>query len=117
MITTSIKRNWRIEMEQKKRVGRPKKTETLKETKAPVIGTNVEVKGMDVKKEPVAEGLIKIGMSQGLTKNMGNYESYRCDLWMEKVVPENKVDEAVVEMHDSITECLTAMCESQGIEL
>lgn len=92
-----------------KKVGRPKKTNT------PV--SDVAVKDVSVRKEPVAEGMIKIGMSQGLTKNMGNYESYRCDLWMEKVVAEEEVDAVVVEMHESITECLAAMCESQGIEL
>lgn len=97
-------------MESKRKVGRPKKD-------APVIGTNVEVKNVSVRKEPIAEGMVKIGMSQGITKNMGNYESYRCDLWLEKVVAEKDLDTTVVEMHESITECLSAMCESQGIEL
>lgn len=83
----------------------------------PAFTENVAVKDVSVRKEPMAEGMVKIGMSQGITKNMGNYESYRCDLWLEKVVAEDELDNAVVEMHESIMECLSAMCESQGIEL
>ena len=83
----------------------------------PVVAMDVALKEVSVRKEPVAEGMVKIGMSQGITKNMGNYESYRCDLWLEKVVAEDDLDNAVVEMHESITECLDAMCDSQGIEL
>lgn len=83
----------------------------------PAFATDVAVKDVSVRKEPMADGMVKIGMSQGITKNMGNYESYRCDLWLEKVVAEGDLDNAVVEMHESITECLAAMCDSQGIEL
>ena len=83
----------------------------------PVTVNNVMLKDASVRKEMLDDGKIKVGMSQGITKNMGNYESYRCDMWLEKVVAEEDLDNAVVEMHESIMECLSAMCESQGIEL
>lgn len=52
-------------------------------------------------------GVVKIGMSKGVTKNMDNYESLRVDVWLsDEVQPGEDIYEAYSRVEEVINEVL-----------
>lgn len=97
-------------------------TPTLKEAVEKVVTKKKTVKGVpDVvevvkpTKDVISEGVVtleaqrRIGMSKGMTVNMGDYQSARIDIWMEKLVPDNEreVEKGIAELSKCIDEHLT----------
>jgi hypothetical protein len=61
-----------------------------KESKGAGVPDQVDRQGGRV--NTIVNGERRIGLSKGATINMGNYESARVDVWMERVVPDNDHD-------------------------
>ena len=98
-------------------------TKDLKDVVKKVVKKEKAVKGVPDVAEVVkpAEGINtgevtltavpqrRIGMSKGMTINMGDYQSARIDVWMERVVPDNdrEVEKAYAEISKTLDEHLT----------
>lgn len=88
------------------------KKEIKKEEKVkPEINVNTSKRELT----QLESGQFKIGVSQGVTKNMGNFESYRCDFWAEKVVNEENLEEEIQGLEDLVTKEIYKLCEQQGV--
>ena len=83
-------------------VRKVKKSTEVKEVVKGVPDTAEVVKASAPLK--VDEPKRRVGLSKGMTINMGDYQSARVDLWMERVVPDNDrdVEKAIMEMSESI---------------
>lgn len=53
-------------------------------------------------------GTRRIGVSKGLTINLGNYESARISYWMERVIPDSDSEctKAIIEMSELVENAL-----------
>jgi hypothetical protein len=62
------------------------------------------------------EGFTLVGLSKGITKNLGDYESARVDCWMSSTVEHLKAVDALEEMSslidDTIDQELTAIAKA-----
>lgn len=67
------------------------------------------------KPSTIVSGQRRVGMSKGVTLNLGNYQSARIDAWMEKVVvdDEHSINEAII----SISEEIDAVLEMEQNKL
>ena len=61
----------------------------------------------------VVKGEVRVGLSKGATISMGNYQSARIDVWLERIVEDNEhsINKALMEISDLLDE---AVAEEQG---
>lgn len=63
------------------------KTDPKRET---IVKDESETTGTTIATEPTR----RVGMSKAMTVNMGNFESAKIGVWIERVIPDNDRDEA-----------------------
>lgn len=98
--------------------GEVKPTPEAKKEKL-VVGVSDHVTKQGDRNNTLTAGERRVGMSKGVTLNMGNYQSARYDVWMERVIPDTDRDyaKAVIEMEAVLDEAVKEEAKKLGFEL
>lgn len=93
-------------------------SEVKKEDKV-IVGVSDQVTKQGNRNNTLVSGERRVGMAKGVTLNMGNYQSARYDVWIERVIPDNDRDyaKAIIEMEKILDEAVKEEAKKLGFDM